>query len=131
MAHTTQDLQDFIQEQVRSTDRLPADKRAHNRAYLLGVQDAFEFLTTGRTTLGLADRDVTSDDMFRADDPNKPPRLPKGVTNTEPANPTIEGGPDDTANQGNDHTGQKAIDHVKKVFQEHFPEVDVRRERKR
>ncbi len=125
MSHTTQDLQDFIQEQVRSTDRLPADKRAHNRAYLLGVQDAFEFLTTGRTTLGLADRDVTDDNLFQ-NDPNKPARLPKGVTNTEPANPTVEGQMDpmssDVANQGNDHKGEKVIDHVKRDLQQAFPQ---------
>ncbi len=125
MAHTTQDLQEFIKGETQAVEGLEPSRRPAARAYLMGVQDAFEFLTTGRTTLGLADRDLNVDTAVEHRDPNKPARLPKGVVNTEPANPTIEGEPRDgtqNVNQGNDHTGQKAIDHVKRDLQQAFPE---------
>ncbi len=124
MAHTTNELQEFITSEIEATERLDPAKRPAARAYLLGVQDAFEFLTTGRTSLGLADRDVSDENAWNVrQDPNKPARLPRGVTNMEPANPTVEGenkaGTPDV-NQGNDHTGRKAIDHLKHAVQEHF-----------
>ncbi len=126
MSHTTQDLQEFIASEARAVEGLEPSRRPAARAYLMGVQDAFEFLTSGRTTLGLADRDLNSHDAVEHRDPNKPARLPKGgEVNTEPANPTIEGEPRDGTqfvNQGNDHTGQKAIDHVKRDLQQAFPE---------
>ncbi len=127
MAHTTNELQEFITSEIEATERLETAKRPAARAYLLGVQDAFEFLTTGRTSLGLADRDVSDENAWNVrQDPNKPARLPRGVTNMEPANPTVEGenkaGTPDV-NQGNDHTGRKAVDRLKDAIKTQFSDT--------
>ncbi len=123
MGHTTNELQGFIDSEAQAIEHMERAKRPAARAYLLGLQDAFTFLTSGKTTLGLADRDVDSDTLFQVrEDPNKPRKLPNGVggVNLEAANPTIEATPDVEGNQGNDHRGEKAVDHVKRAVQEHY-----------
>ncbi len=133
MAHTTQDLREFIDSEAQAAESKPKEERAYTRAYLLGLEDAFGFLTSGRTSLGLAGRNPMDDTLFQHD-PNRPAStvLPKGVTSTEPANPTvaISSGEKDLVNQGNDHTGKKAVDRLKEVVQTKYSsEGDVIRKR--
>ena len=123
MAHTTQDLQAFIDNEANAAESQPKEQRRDTRAYLLGVQDAFLFLTTGTTTMGLAGRDPMNDALFQHD-PNRPAStaLPRGDLNTDPANPTVDIASDDSdrVNQGNDHKGEKVIDKVKRAVQTAF-----------